>query len=181
MMNQMNGKTVHFIINEKEVTCQAPEDWNLLRLIREGLGLTGTKCSCSEGECGACTVILEGEAVTSCLIMAPDVDGHRIETVEGLEKNGKPHPLQLAFVAKGAIQCGFCTPGMLMSAKALLDHNPHPTEEEIREAMYGNLCRCTGYQKIVEAILSVANGETYEVEDGVWTVDDAPDEKRMEL
>ena len=173
----MKGKNVSFTLNGKKVVCEAPGDWNLLRLIREGLGLTGTKCSCSEGECGACTVIMDGEAVTSCLVMAPDVDGHVIETVEGLEVEGKPHPLQLAFIAKGAIQCGFCTPGMLMSAKALLDKNPHPTEAEIRESMYGNLCRCTGYEKIVDAILSVANGDTYEVEDGVWMVADAPDER----
>ena len=173
----MEEKKIDFILNGKEVSCTVPVGWNLLKLIREGFGLTGTKCSCAEGECGACTVIMDGEAVTSCLVMAPDVDGHVVETVESLEKDGKFHPLQLAFAVKGAIQCGFCTPGMLMSAKALLDKNPHPKEDEIREAMYGNLCRCTGYEKIIEAILSVANGDVYELEDSVWTVDDAPDEK----
>lgn len=164
----MEEKKIVFLLNGRSVAYSAPAHWTLLRMLREGLGLTGTKCSCEEGECGACTVILDGEAVNSCLIMAPDVNGCQVETVEGLEKNGELHPLQKAFIAKGAIQCGFCTPGMLMSAKALLDRNPHPTEADIRESMYGNLCRCTGYEKIVDAILSVAKGEKFLVKDGVW-------------
>lgn len=174
----MEGKEIHFNLNGKATAYKTPADWTLLRLLREGLGLTGTKCSCAEGECGACTVIFDGEAVTSCLIMAADADGHRIETVESLEKNGELHPLQKAFIAKGAIQCGFCTPGMLMSAKALLDKIPHPTEEQIREAMYGNLCRCTGYEKIVEAVLLAASGAEYDIEDGEWNVKEWPDEKQ---
>ena len=170
----MEVRTVSFTLNEEKITYDVPVNWSLLRLLREGLGMTGTKCSCEEGECGACTVILNGEAVNSCIVMAVDIGGCTIETVAGLEKNGELHPLQKAFIAKGAIQCGFCTPGMLMSAKALLDHNPNPTEAEIRENMYGNLCRCTGYEKIVDAILSVAAGEEFVVEDGVWeTVEQA--------
>lgn len=164
----MKTKKITFTLNGKIREYDVPVEWTLLRLLREGFHLTGTKCSCAEGECGACTVILDREAVTSCIVMAVDVDGREVITIEGLEKDGKMHPLQEAFVAVGAIQCGFCTPGMIMSAKALLDKNPHPTEEEIRVGMSGNLCRCTGYDKIMEAILSVANGVNWKIEDGVY-------------
>lgn len=164
----MNVKSINFVLNDKPVSYDVPVHWTLLRLLRDGLGMTGTKCSCEEGECGACTVIFEGATVTSCLILAVDADKKNIFTVEGLAKGDELHPLQQAFIAKGAIQCGFCTPGMLLSAKALLDKNPDPSVEEIRLAMYGNLCRCTGYEKIIEAIQSVAKGETFLVEDGVW-------------
>ena len=128
----------------------------LLDVLREDLGLTGTKKSCDSGDCGACTVIMNGKLVVYCLVLAVEAQGKDIFTIEGLAKNGQLHPLQQAFIEHGAIQCGFCTPGMLLSAKALLDRNPRPTEAEVREGISGNLCRCTGYTKIVEAILAVA-------------------------
>src|SRR4030043_550727 len=128
----------------------------LLELLREHFGLTGTKRGCNEGECGACTVLLDGKPVTSWFVLAIEAEGKRIETVEGLEKNGELHPLQKAFMEHGAFQCGFCTPGMLMAAKGLLMENPKPSEEEVRKSIAGNLCRCTGYNKYVEAILDAA-------------------------
>jgi len=130
----------------------------LLELIREDLELTGTKEGCSLGECGSCTVLLDGKPIKSCITLAVQANGREVTTIEGLEKaDGTLHPLQQAFIDHGAIQCGFCTPGMVLSAKALLDENPTPTELEVRQAIAGNLCRCTGYQKIVEAILAVSN------------------------
>jgi len=128
----------------------------LLEVLRESFGLTGTKRSCSEGECGACTVLLDGKPVASCLVLAIEAQGKRIETVEGLAQNGELHPLQQAFLEHGALQCGFCTAGMLMAAKGFLNENPRPSEEEVRRAIAGNLCRCTGYNKYVEAILDAA-------------------------
>ncbi|MBI2848785.1 MAG: (2Fe-2S)-binding protein [Chloroflexi bacterium] len=130
----------------------------LLEVLRESIGLTGSKEGCGEGACGACTVIIDGKAVLSCLTLAESVQGKEILTIEGLAKNGKLHPIQEAAVKYGAIQCGFCTPGWIMSAKALLDENPKPTEEQVRFAIAGNLCRCTGYVKIVESILAAADG-----------------------
>jgi carbon-monoxide dehydrogenase small subunit len=127
----------------------------LLEVLREDLGLTGTKRGCDLGTCGACTVLIEGKPYLSCLTLAVDVQGKKIVTVEGLAQGEKIHPLQKAFVEKGAIQCGFCTPGMILTAKAFLDENPHPSEEEVKKAISGNICRCTGYTKIIEAILSV--------------------------
>lgn len=165
----MRRKRITFTLNGKKQEFDVPVEWTLLRLLREGLHLTGTKCSCAEGECGACTVILDKEAVTSCIVMAVDVDGHEVTTIEGLEQDGHLHPLQEAFIAVGAIQCGYCTPGMIMSAKALLDKNPHPTEEEIRVGMSGNLCRCTGYDKILKAIQLAADQTKWQVEDGIYT------------
>ncbi len=126
----------------------------LADLLRYDLGLTGTKKGCDTGDCGACTVILDGDAVNSCLVLAVQAQGSIVETIEGMAKEKGLHPLQQAFVEKGAIQCGFCSPGMIMSAKSLLDKNPNPTNEEIRNGISGNLCRCTGYQKIFEAIES---------------------------
>jgi carbon-monoxide dehydrogenase small subunit len=127
-------------------------------LIREDLELTGTKEGCGLGECGTCTVLLDGKPIKSCITLAVQANGREVTTIEGLEKSdGTLHPLQQAFIDHGAIQCGFCTPGMILSGKALLDENPRPTELEVRQAIAGNLCRCTGYQKIVEAILSVAS------------------------
>ncbi len=143
---------MQFILNGKEVRVEVPPHWTLLRLLREGLGLTGTKEGCGIGECGSCTVLLDGMPVNSCLILAPKVEGRKVETIEGLGSRDLLHPLQKSFIEHGAIQCGFCTPGMLMSSKALLDRNPKPTRPEIKEAISGNLCRCTGYQQIIEAI-----------------------------
>jgi carbon-monoxide dehydrogenase small subunit len=131
----------------------------LLEALRDELGLTGTKEGCSNGNCGACTVILNGRTVDSCLVLAPEADGGEVWTVEGLAVSGGLHPLQKAFVEHGALQCGFCTPGLLMSAKYLLDSNPHPTEQEIRLALAGNLCRCTGYDKILRAVQAATQGE----------------------
>ena len=129
----------------------------LVDVLRDKLGLTGTKKSCGLGDCGACTVLLDGKAVNSCLMLAADVQGREITTIEGLEReDGTLHPLQEAFIENAAIQCGFCTPGMLLSAKSLLDEIPNPTEEEVRQALSGNLCRCTGYAKIVQTVLDVS-------------------------
>lgn len=127
----------------------------LLEVLRNDLGLTGTKEGCGEGVCGACTVLLEGRAVNSCLILAAEVSNKEILTIEGLAKGGKLHPLQQSFIDHWALQCGFCTPGMILSAKALLDRNSNPNEDEIRRALAGNLCRCTGYVKIIQAITKV--------------------------
>ncbi len=135
---------------------------SLLTLLRTGLGLTGTKQGCGNGECGACTVLLDGEPVNSCLVFAAQCEGRDVLTIEGLSKSGELDRLQSAFADAGAVQCGFCTPGMIMSGKALLMRNPRPTREEIAEAISGNLCRCTGYVKIVDAIELVAEQEPTE-------------------
>lgn len=147
---------VNFTLNGEPVEALVAPNTNFLDFIRDTMHLTGTKKGCEEGECGACTVMMDGKPVNSCLMLMPEVQGKTILTIEGIETNGELHPLQKAFIDKWAIQCGYCTPGMIMSAKALLDVNPHPTEQEIREAIEGNLCRCTGYAKIVEAIMAVA-------------------------
>lgn len=147
-MKKIITLTVNGILHEVAVEPRR----TLLELLREDLGLTGTKKGCDIGDCGTCTVLVNGEAILSCLTLAIQVDGSSVETVEGLAENGKLNRLQQAFVDHGAIQCGFCTPGMLMTATELLRSNPHPSEQEIRKAISGNLCRCTGYQKIVEAI-----------------------------
>jgi aerobic carbon-monoxide dehydrogenase small subunit len=131
----------------------------LVHFVRDDLELTGTHVGCDTGNCGACTLLLDGQAVKSCMLLAIQADGARIETVEGLAGDGELHPLQQAFGAHHALQCGYCTPGMLMSAKYLLDSNPEPTEHEIRKAIQGNICRCTGYVNIVEAIASAARGD----------------------
>ncbi|GBD10906.1 Nicotinate dehydrogenase small FeS subunit [bacterium HR23] len=131
----------------------------LLEALREELGLTGTKEGCGNGNCGCCTILMNGKTVNSCLVLAPEADGAEILTVEGLAQNGRLDPLQKAFIQYGALQCGFCTPGFLLSAKYLLQENPNPTEHQVRLAIAGNLCRCTGYDKIVRAILAVARGE----------------------
>jgi carbon-monoxide dehydrogenase small subunit len=128
----------------------------LLELLRDRLGLTGTKEGCGNGNCGTCTVLMDGAAINACLVLALEAPGHDIRTIEGLCDRGALHPIQQALVDHGGIQCGFCTPGIVLSAKALLDHNPQPSEAEIRHAIAGNLCRCTGYGKIVEAIAAVA-------------------------
>ncbi|MFA5868140.1 MAG: (2Fe-2S)-binding protein [Candidatus Bathyarchaeia archaeon] len=128
----------------------------LLNLIRDQMNLTGTKYGCGIGECGACTVLLDGDAVLACMMLAVDADGHRVDTVEGLSDGDKLHPIQQAYLDEGAVQCGFCTPGFIMSTKALLDKNPNPNEAEIREYLNGNICRCTGYVNIVKAVQSAA-------------------------
>jgi len=130
--------------------------WTLLRTLRNELGLTGAKLGCGTGRCGACTVLMDGKAALSCLTLAARAEGKKITTIEGLATGLKLHPLQEAFVKSGAIQCGFCMPGMILSAKALLDENPNPTEEEVRKALSGNLCRCSGYVKTVKAVMEAA-------------------------
>ncbi|MBO4302245.1 (2Fe-2S)-binding protein [Methanosarcinaceae archaeon] len=145
-----------FTLNGKKISADVDPDMRLADFLRDQLCLTGTKIGCGKGECGACTVIMNGKAVTSCIIPVMRAEGAVIETIEGLAKGGKLHPLQEEFINKGAIQCGFCTPGFIMSAKALLDENNNPTPEQVREAIGGNICRCTGYVKIEEAILSAA-------------------------
>ena len=140
-----NGETYELSIDVRRT---------LLEVLRDELNLTGTKEGCGTGDCGACTVLVDGVPITSCLTLAIEAQGKEIATIEGLAKDGQPHPIQRAFIEHGAIQCGFCTPGMIMSAKVLLDKNPQPTEAEVREAISGNYCRCTGYTKIVEAILA---------------------------
>jgi aerobic carbon-monoxide dehydrogenase small subunit len=139
-------------INKRHYKLTIPPNITLLNLLREEFGLTGTKCGCEVGECGACTVLLNGRAVNSCLVLAPQIDGQEILTIEGLATGNTLHPLQESFLNNDAVHCGYCTPGMLMSAKDLLDHKSEPTEKEIRIAISGNLCRCSGYQQIVDAI-----------------------------
>lgn len=143
---------IRLTVNGDKIEQNIDPTERLIDFLRDDLNLTGTKEGCSEGECGACTVIINNEAVTSCSILVGQVDGDEIITIEGLEKNGELDIIQNAFIEKGAIQCGFCTPGMIMSCKALLIKNPDPTVEEIKKAIEGNLCRCTGYTKIVEAV-----------------------------
>jgi len=155
----MKNIKVNFVINGQERRMKIPPNISLLDLLRDHLGLMGTKKGCEIGECGACTVIVNGKAVNSCIVLAPQVNGKSIYTIEGLGTETSLHPLQRAFVEKGAVQCGFCTPGMLMSLKALYDDNPNATHEEMKNAISGNLCRCTGYQQIIEAAESVFNKE----------------------
>jgi len=145
-------------VNGKDVRKEVPASRTLLDFLRDDLGLTGTKEGCGKGECGACTVLIDGKPVNSCLMFAYQANGSKVTTIEGLEENGELHPLQEAFVEEGAVQCGFCTPGMIMAAKAILDANPKPTREEIRQGISGNLCRCTGYVKIINAIEAAAKG-----------------------
>jgi carbon-monoxide dehydrogenase small subunit len=149
-------KQIKLTVNGTLYELSVPPWETLVEVIRDDLGLTGTKEGCGLGECGACTVIMEGKAVNSCLVLATEADGKQITTIEGLADGDKLHPIQQAFVEHGGFQCGFCTPGMIMSAKALLDKNPTPSEEEIRKAIAGNLCRCTGYTKIIESIKAAA-------------------------
>ncbi len=142
-------------VNGRQYDLEVRPNMTLLDLLRDELGLTGTKRGCELGECGACTVLLNGQAVNSCLVLVPQIHGQEILTVEGLADGQKLHPLQESFLDHDAVHCGFCTPGMLMSAKELIDHSPAPSEEEVRTAISGNLCRCTGYQQIVDAIKDV--------------------------
>ena len=143
----VNGETKSVLVSSNDL---------LVDVLREKIGLTGTKKGCGEGDCGACTVLMDGKPILSCLTLALSSQGRNIETIEGLSKGGKFHPLQEAFVEKGAIQCGYCTPGMILSAKAVLERFPNPTADEIKHGMAGNLCRCTGYKKIIEAVSEAA-------------------------
>ena len=149
-------RKIRLIVNEQEYELLVEPNKTLLDVLRDDLGLTGTKRGCNSGECGACTVLLDGKSINSCLVLAVDANGKEVLTIEGLASDGKLHPLQEAFIQEGAVQCGYCTSGMILSAKALLDENPTPKEEEVKKAIAGNLCRCTGYIRIVKAILNVA-------------------------
>jgi len=161
----MSKLTIKLTINGKKRKVKTTPSTRLLDLIRDDLHLTGTKEGCGKGECGACTVIMNGKLVASCLVLAPQADGAVITTIEGIGNGKKLHPIQEAFIESGAVQCGFCTPGMILAAKKILEENPHPTEEEIKRGISGNICRCTGYQKIFDAIklagekLSAINNE----------------------
>jgi aerobic carbon-monoxide dehydrogenase small subunit len=143
-------------VNGSDETVTVASNMTLLRMLRETLSMTGTKNGCAAGECGACTVLLDGEPVNSCMVLAVEVDGHEVTTIEGLAKDGQLDIVQKTIIEKGAVQCGFCTPGMLISARALLNRNPHPTEEQVVEALVGNLCRCTGYSRIIESVQAAA-------------------------
>jgi len=151
-----NKVVVEFILNGKVQKVSVDPAHTLLKVLRDTLGLKGTKAGCEKGECGACTVLLDGKAVNSCLVLAPEVDGRRVVTIEDLQKGADLDPVQEAFLEEGAVQCGYCTPGMVMSARALLDENPDPEEREIKEALAGNLCRCTGYTRIIGAVARAA-------------------------
>jgi len=153
----MSKIMIELTINGKKRKVETTISTRLLDLIRDDLCLTGTKEGCGKGECGACTVIMNGELAASCLILAPQADGAVITTIEGVGDGEKLDPLQEAFIETGAVQCGFCTPGMILAAKKLLEENPHPAEEEIKRGISGNLCRCTGYQKIIDAIRLAAD------------------------
>jgi aerobic carbon-monoxide dehydrogenase small subunit len=153
----MKKVSVSFTLNGDSVTAEVPVTWTLLKTLREYFELTGAKEGCGVGECGACTVIMDGEAINSCLCPIPEVEGRSVTTIEGLaDEDGTLHPLQEAFLKNNGVQCGFCTSGMIMSSKALLDHNPDPTEDEIRTSIAGNFCRCTGYVQIVESVKMAA-------------------------
>jgi aerobic carbon-monoxide dehydrogenase small subunit len=146
-------KTLSFILNGDEISCDIRDHWTLLHLLREELGLIGTKEGCGNGECGACTVIVDQLAVNACLYLAADVQGRKVQTIEGLAVHtGSLHPIQQSFVDNGGIQCGFCTPGMIMSAKALLDKDPKADQEAVKHALAGNICRCTGYVQILDSV-----------------------------
>ncbi len=152
----MNLVPLTLTVNDVTYTIGIESHLTLVEVLRDKLGLTGTKKSCNEGECGACTVLMEGKPVASCMVLALDAQGKHITTIEGLAEGENLHPLQVAFVQHGGIQCGYCTPGMIMSAKALLDETPEPTPVQVRTAISGNLCRCTGYQQIVDSVMAAA-------------------------
>lgn len=152
----MSTRKVSFILNGENVSYEVESDWTLLHLLKEVIKVNSLKKTCEHGDCGACSVLMDGKTVNSCLVLAASIEGKEITTVEGIGTPGKLHPLQKAFYEMGASQCGYCTPGFIISAKALLDENCDPTEEEVREALSGNLCRCTGYVKPVKAVLEAA-------------------------
>ena len=143
-------------VNGSQELVNVPSNMTLMMMLRESLSLTGTKNGCSAGECGACTVLMNGEPVNSCMVLAVEADGQEITTIEGLAKDGQLDVVQQMIIEKGGVQCGFCTPGMLISARALLNRNPHPSEQDVVEALVGNLCRCTGYSRIIESVQAAA-------------------------
>ena len=151
-----NKTLLRMKVNGKEVEVAVKTTWTLLRVLRQELGLTGTKKGCEQGDCGSCTIILDGKSVNACLVLALQAQSKEIETIEGMGTPDRLHPLQESFIRNGAVQCGFCTPGMLMSAMALLRENPNPNLQEIKRGISGNLCRCTGYTKILKAIQEVS-------------------------
>jgi len=166
-------RVVSFVLNGSEMQLRIQDHWTLLHLLREELGLLGTKEGCGSGECGACTVLVDGMAVNSCLYLAAEIEGKTVRTIEGLASpEGTLHPIQKAFVEQGGIQCGFCSPGMILSAKALLDENPAAGEDEIKEAIAGNICRCTGYVQIIESIRSVSSTAQEKVKVVAWQADE---------
>ena len=157
----MSKQTIHIKINGQTQEVAVEPHWTLLETVREQLDLTGSKEGCGTGDCGACSMIVDGKLITSCLMLAPEADGSEVLTIEGLARNGELHPVQQSFIEAGGVQCGFCTPGMIMATKALLDQrarqgNSRPTLEDVRLGLAGNLCRCTGYAKIYEAVLAAA-------------------------
>jgi carbon-monoxide dehydrogenase small subunit len=152
--------TVSMNVNGEERTASVAPETTLLKLLRESFNLTGAKLGCDVGDCGACTVIVDGKLVNSCLMLAPQAEGREVLTIEGLATQDRLHPIQKVFEDKGSLQCGFCGPGVIMSAKALLDQNPNPSVQEIRDGLAGNLCRCTGYSKMIEAIQTIARERT---------------------
>jgi aerobic carbon-monoxide dehydrogenase small subunit len=158
-MEPVTSRTITVDVNGESYEREVDARTLLVHFIRDELELTGTHIGCDTGNCGACTVIYDGRAAKSCMLLAIQADGARVETVEGLASEGELHPLQRAFSAHHALQCGYCTPGMLMSAKSLLDNNPEPTEHEVRRAVQGNICRCTGYWNIFEAVMAASRGE----------------------
>jgi carbon-monoxide dehydrogenase small subunit len=156
-------------LNADDLTITVQDHWTLLHLLREELGLLGTKEGCGSGECGACTVLIDGIAINACLFLAAEADGSEIVTIEGLAAaDGTLHPLQQSFVDNGGIQCGFCSPGMILSAKALLDQNPNPSEAEIKHALAGNICRCTGYVQIIDAVKAVSTQSDEDIKVIAW-------------
>lgn len=165
----MREKQITVVVNGERIQRTVPVHRTFLEFLRDDLYLTGTKEGCNEGECGACTILFDGKPLNSCMMLAVEADGHDVLTVEGLAQNGQLHPLQEAFIEVGAVQCGFCTPGMLLSAKACLDQFPHPTEAIIRKELEGNLCRCTGYNRIVEAVLLAV--EKLSREESTYTIE----------
>ena len=168
-------RDVKFLLNGNEIKMKIRDHWTLLYLLREGLDLMGTKEGCGSGECGACTVIVNGDAVNSCLYLAAEIDGKEIQTIEGLaSSDGTLHPLQQSFVENGGIQCGFCSPGMIMSAKALLNENQNPTTEEIKHALAGNICRCTGYIQIIDSVRAAISPGNEDIEVVAWKTEEKP-------
>jgi len=158
MQSVLEGVALLLTVNGEPVRVTVSPNATLLEMLRDELELTGTKCGCGEGECGACSVMLDGKLVNSCLVLAAECDGAEVISIEGLRDGDKLHPLQQAFVEHGAVQCGYCTPGMIMAAYALWVSNPAPTEDEVKRALEGNLCRCTGYRKIIQAVLAAPHG-----------------------